>query len=654
MFKFRSSIRAKITILLLALALIPLIVGTLTITKRTITAIHDSVEEMQTNNVKLNGDFIDRWLSNKITAIENVIDAHPEFQDGDKDTILPVLSTIHDADNEVRWYSFLNDKGTANSILGSVAQVDEQEHFQVTKETKDVFVSDVIQDVNSGDNILIVDVPILDDKDKFIGAIQAIIDPSEVLRLVDSIKVADSGFGYLVSSDGHVLAHPEESQIGDILPDRELAIFEEDISKNQNGFSIDGDDTLAYQKIDRADWHLVTVTPKDEVFGEVNRTQVFTISIICVFVVVVAVVAYLLARFVIRQIADVIDIMREVSEGNLTERLDVKGNDEIAMVKQNINEMLDSFSTLVTRITDAIRQVADSTTGLTNIANDSRATSQTIAEAVQSVATGSDAQYQASEQTSKATDEIASDIQSIAESATNVSRTAHAVTKEVEQGSNEVTKAIEQINVAGETVEDSTEVVRSLKDRSQEVNQIILLISEIAEQTNLLALNASIEAARAGEHGQGFTVVANEVKNLAVQTSEATEDIRQIIDEIIGSTETAAISIESGLTDVRESVELVERIGEVFKMILEEFAQVTNQIEGVSSTAEDISAGTEEVAAASQDVTNVTKRAVTELNEVSTSVDEQNNSISRIAESAEVLSSMANELEELVRQFKVD
>lgn len=609
---------------------------------------------MQTNNVKSNAEYINQWITDKISTIENVIEAHPEFQEGKKDEILPILQIIGDSEQEVKWYSFLNDKGTAYSTLGSTAQVDDQEHFQVAKETKEVFVSEVIKDVNSGDNILIIDVPIVDNKDEFIGAIQAIIDPSEILRLVDSIKVADSGFGYLTSSNGDVLVHPDEGKVGEKLEGEDLKFFEQDIATTTNGFSIVDDDTLAFQKIDATDWHLITVTPKDEVFSEVNRMQIFTIIIISVFVVVVAVIAYLLAKYVIRQIADIIDVMKEVSVGNLTNRIEVKGTDEIATVKRDINQMLDAFSGLVKRISGAITQVSRATTGLTDISSESRKHSQTITESVQSVVAGSDAQYQASEQTSKATDEIASDILSISESAMNVSQTANAVTKEVEQGNTEVTKAIKQINVAGETVEDSTEMVRSLKDRSQEVNQIILLISEIADQTNLLALNASIEAARAGEHGQGFTVVANEVKNLAVQTSEATEDIREIIDEIIGSTEVAATSIESGLSDVRESVSLVERIGEVFEMILHEFAEVTEQIEGVSSTTEDISAGTEEVAAASQDVTNETRNAINALSEVSTRVEEQNDSISSIAHSAEDLQAMASELEELISEFKID
>lgn len=654
MLKFKSSIRTKITLLLLALSLIPLIIGALIITNQTISAIHDEVEEMQTNNVQMNGELINHWITQKVEVLENVIAANPNFQDGEKDEVLDVLQVVADADQEVRWYSFLNEKGTAYSTLGTTAQVDDQEHFTVTKETKDVFMSDVIEDVNSGDNILIIDVPILNDSNEFVGAIQAIIDPTEVLALVDSIEIGESGYGYLVSSSGVVLAHPENDKIGEpIAQGEELTNFKSNILKHNNGFLIDGEDTIAFQEVSASDWHLVTVTPEAEVFASVDKAKISMLIVISIFVVLVAVIAYVLARFVIKQISDIIQIMQKVSEGDLTERLEIKGTDEIAVVKQNINQMLDSFSSLVTRITGAIHEVATATSDLTNISNDSTSTSDSIAKSVGSVVTSSDAQYHASEQTSRATEEIASDIQSIAESATNVSSSAQAVTKEVEQGSKEVDTAIQQITIAGETVSDSTELVRSLKDKSQEVNQIILLISEIADQTNLLALNASIEAARAGEHGQGFTVVANEVKKLAVQTSDATVDIRTIIDDIIQSTDTASSSMESGLSDVKEGVTLVEQIGAIFHTILKEFEQVTAQIAGVSSTTEDLSAGTEEVAASAQDVTDVTKSALSELNDVSSSIQHQNDSISSIAQSAHGLSNMAEELEQMVREFKV-
>lgn len=655
MLKFKSSIRTKITILLLAISLIPLIIATIIVTQQSTKAIHQEVKNSQTANIEVNAEFIDHWLNQKVSALQNVIKANPDFSKGNTDDILPILKTIVTADREVKWYSFLNDEGVALSTLGKRAEVADQEHFKTTKETKDVFISDVISDVNSGDSILIIDVPITDENNNFIGAIQAILDPSEVLTLVESIKLGDTGYGYLVSSTGDILVHPDAEKVGTpIVADNELATYKKEILEPKQGFKIADDETIAFHEIASSDWQLVTVTPSKELFANVNKSKLLSIIIISSFVIIVAIIAYFLAKFVIGQISGIIQIMRKVATGNLTERLDVSGTDEIAVVKENINQMLDSFSELVYKITGAIQQVTTSTESLTNISKSTAETSSTITKSVEGVLQRSDTQYHSSVETSSATDEMAGNVQNIAESANEVANSSKLVSSEVHNGSKEVKSAMNQMNIAGNSVEESTEIIRSLKDKTHEVNKIIMLISEIADQTNLLALNASIEAARAGEQGKGFTVVANEVKKLAVQTGSATEDIKKIIDDIIESTEIANTSMESGLTDVFEGVRQVEHIGSIFHTVLEAFDSVNKQINAVSMQTEQISAGTEEVASSAQDASNVFKHTLTELKEVNESVNSQNNSMEDISNAAQSLSEMAVELEELVSTFKID
>src|SRR5699024_3644038 len=166
------------------------------------------------------------------------------------------------------------------------------------------------------------------------------------------------------------------------------------------------------------------------------------------------------------------------------------------------------------KISSVITQVTTSTNELTQISDDSAKTSQSITHSVKDVLQNSETQYHSSDETSKATEDMAISVQEIAESAGLVATSSKDVSKEVHTGYEDTQTAINHEAVVGRSVQRSTEIIHSLKDRSQEVNKIILLISDIAEQTNLLALNASIEAARAGEHGKGFTVGANELEIL--------------------------------------------------------------------------------------------------------------------------------------------
>jgi len=652
--RFNSSIKAKITALLLAISLIPLIVATVIISSQSNSAIYKEVEGMQTSKAKDNAEYINSWLDKKVGTLENVINAHPEFSKGDKKDIMPILKVIAEADQDVKWYSFLNKKGTALSTLGKTAEVSDQEHFKTTKDTKEPFISDVFPDVNSGNNIMIIDVPIKGKDGEFVGAIQAILDPAQILTLVESIKIGESGYGYLVSDQGNVLVHPNENKVGkSVASGNELSDYKRDILTKTSGFTENGNNTIAFQNVNLPNWHLVTVAPKSEVFANVDRMRLVSIVIIVGFVLIVAIISYVLARFVIRQLAGIITIMKKVAHGDLRERLDTSGTDEISMVKSNINQMLDAFSALVSKITGTIGQVAASSGELAQISSDSSKTSETISKSVDAVAGSSEAQYQAAEQAASATDEMAGGIAHIAESAGQVTASSHHVTGQVEQGNRDVKRAIGQITVASDTVQESASIVQSLKEKSQEVNTIITLISDIADQTNLLALNASIEAARAGEHGKGFTVVANEVKKLAVQTGEATVDIRDIIDEIIASTGTASESMNNGLQEVKSSMNQVEKLGGIFDAIHQAFNDVNSQIEAVSARSQQISAGTEEVSAAAQDVTNVFKTVLFELNDISESAKNQSDMTASIALASDTLTRMAGELEELVQAFKV-
>lgn len=650
----KNSITTKITILLLTISLIPLIIATFIITQQTTKALEDEVKQLQVHTVDMNANFINHWFEQKVNTISNMIEANPQFSSGGLESILPTLQTIDQTDKEVKWYSYVTKEGIANSTKGSVTEISDQEHFQLTKETKEVFISDVFPDKKTGNNIIIVDVPILTKDGEFAGIIQAILDPTQVLALVNQIEIGESGYGYLVSTTGKTLVHPKENLIGkQIVDNQSFANYKKNILNKDTGFYNDGPETIAFKRVNSTNWHLVTVSPRAEVYAKADEAKFTAIIIIAVSIIIVAIIAIVLARFVIRQVSDVITIMKQVANGDLTSRLKIKGKDEIAHVKVNINQMLDAFTALIEKITVSINHVAGSAKALKHVSNSSAESSTSITNSIDTVLKSADTQYRASEQTASATDEMAIGIQHIAQSAVNVSESASSVAREVSQGNTDVQQAIKQIGIASETVAHSAEIVQTLKGKSLEVNNIVALISDIANQTNLLALNAAIEAARAGEHGQGFTVVANEVKKLAVQTSEATINVNKILEEIIHSTEDASASMENGLIDVKAGADQVKNIGNIFDSIILAFENVNAQIEEVSSTSEEISAGTEEVSASAQDVTSIFKEALNQLNDMSHSIHDQNHTLADLTNASDALNKMADDLFEMINVFKI-
>jgi methyl-accepting chemotaxis protein len=179
------------------------------------------------------------------------------------------------------------------------------------------------------------------------------------------------------------------------------------------------------------------------------------------------------------------------------------------------------------------------------------------------------------------------------------------------------------------------QVTATLIERAKEVEEIVGSIMNISSQTNLLALNASIEAARAGEAGKGFAVVADEIRELSVQTKDATEKIRGIIEELTNDVDSVKVSLDNSVESIKEQNKLIDVANDKFDVIHTEVSTLISSINGFSGTISDIvnsadvisenvsnlSATSEEVAAASNESYDYTNEAVEKMKEVEGSLN---------------------------------
>lgn len=653
--RFLYSVQAKVTLLLLAISIIPLSVASILIVDQMTKATEKQVQDTQTKIAEINTYYIDNWFLQKINSIESLIGTYPELQSEDTDQIIPLLQILSVVDKDVKWYSYVDADGYAIDTLGRETNISTQDHFHFTKNTKEVYISDMVKDIKTNENILIIDVPIIGKNNRFIGIIQAILDPHEIVQLINTIELGDSGYGYLVSKTGTILAHPNEKLIGTLVSDSisKMDQFEKAILEKTSGYTSFEQNMIAFEQIGITGWQLHISAPEKAIFATVNKSKVATASILLLSLLTVSVVAYLLTKYMVKQMKDIINIMENVSAGDLTKRLVSKGKDEITHLRKNINDMLDSFSTLATKIGIATNEVVTSANKLQVESDRSTEISHKITNSTHVIVEGAKGQLEASKQTSLSTEEMASGIQRIADTSIQIATLASNVINEVHRGSDEVAQAINQIHFASHSVENSVTTVRELEEKSTSVHEIVGLISHIADEINLLALNATIEAARAGEHGKGFSVVASEVKKLANQTNVATTNIQAILEDITTSTRTSAHAMENSLQEVNNGVAQVQNIDHLFQSILRSFEDVTTEIQEISTVSEEIAAGTEEVAAGTQDAVHTNENSLNELNEISSYILGQVQSSSSIASASKALNDMAADLQQLIHQFKV-
>jgi twitching motility protein PilJ len=307
-----------------------------------------------------------------------------------------------------------------------------------------------------------------------------------------------------------------------------------------------------------------------------------------------------------------LDEMSSLAEGDLTVQATVT-EDITGAIADSVNYAVEALRKLVTTISQSGIQ-------LDGAARQTQALASHLARA-------SSAQ---SKQVGAATESIGAVASSIEEVSGNAERAADVARHSVDvahKGGDAVRRTIDGMNTIRETIQDTSKRIKRLGESSQEIGNIVELISDIAEQTNILALNASIQASMAGEAGRGFAVVADEVQRLAERAANATKQIEVLVRTIQTDTNEAVVSMERSTTDVVGGALLAENAGAA----LQEIEQVSNQIaslvqnisasaRGQSSAAQNIARNMQvlrEISAQSADSTSATSQAIVKLADLS-------------------------------------
>ncbi len=283
-------------------------------------------------------------------------------------------------------------------------------------------------------------------------------------------------------------------------------------------------------------------------------------------------------------------------EGDLTKRIEVTGTDEVGELGVWFNAFVSKVQEIVVKIAGNATDLEASSGDLGSVSSELTSGAQQTRDQSASVAAAAEEMSSNMSTISRDTESMSSDVELVADQVDGIRASLTAMAADAEKASAVAEKATQ-------LTRESNENIGALDIAAMEIGRVIEVIQDIAEQTNLLALNATIEAARAGDAGKGFAVVATEVKELAQQTANATEDIRKRIESIQGSTGQTVASIGAISEVVSEVNEFSGSIARSIDAQMGSFQQISSRVANASMAATTTSAGVSESAAASQEIT---------------------------------------------------
>ncbi|HCO81239.1 MULTISPECIES: methyl-accepting chemotaxis protein [Bacillus] len=485
------------------------------------------------------------------------------------------------------------------------------------------------------------------------GVIGLDMEIDSLIQKLKEIKIGQKGYAFIMEMDKTVLADPTQKPGSKVNENLANIIFK---NKQGNGsYTLNGTDKkVAYVTNELTGWKIggtMLVSEVEEAAKPVFNTAIIVFS---VTLIVAGTLIFFIVRSISSRLSNLARFSKKVSEGDLRDKLQIQSDDEIGQVGKGFNTMIDSLRSLIGAVQTSVENVASSSEELTASAGQTSKATEHITLAIEQFSTGNESQNDKVESSSEELEEMNRGLQHMNESAESITASSIKSTEIAGEGGQLVEKTASQMNVIDQSVKKAENVISALESKSKDITQILGVINGIADQTNLLALNAAIEAARAGESGRGFSVVAEEVRKLAVQSANSAKEIENLIKEIVQDIDVSQEVFTAVNQEVQSGLSFTEQTKVSFHNIFDMTKEISDQLQTMNRTVVQLSKGSAHVSEAVREIADVSRESSANIQDIAASAEEQLASMEEISSSSATLSSMAEELRDLISKFKVE
>ena len=461
------------------------------------------------------------------------------------------------------------------------------------------------------------------------GVVNIDVSLKQLTEIVKQIKLGETGYLMLLENTGTVLVDPKQPAHNFKALDS-LGEGYAQLAKAGKGLvevELNGERYMAnVWPSEQLGWTFIGLIKQSEVMSSATQLTWLIAIIAGVLAVLFAVVGASFASLIVRPIRSVASGLEGIAqgEGDLTQNLSIRGNDETAQLANWFNQFLAAIRNLIQSISQAANKILATSHSSTQVSSDMAEAAGRQREAVDMVST--------------AFHEMVATANEVARSCSQAAESADSGQRQAREGQQQIDAAVDSVDQLSQEIEQSAQSMQQLERDSNDIQSILGTIRSIAEQTNLLALNAAIEAARAGEQGRGFAVVADEVRALAKRTADSTAEIDGLLGNLAKRTSAVTQQMHASLEVSQQSV---NRIG----LARNSFGQIRESVDVIRDMNTQIATAAEEQHQVAEDI----NRHISQIHG-----DAQ--LVAQLADSARLdsqsLAGLSNELDSLVRRFK--
>lgn len=387
---------------------------------------------------------------------------------------------------------------------------------------------------------------------------------------------------------------------------------------------------------------------------KISQTIVLLLSSLLLSVLISAFVAWLIQRTVKRSFNEVIAMTETVASGDLRSNgFFAAGGDELGSITRALGTMKENLVNMVQDIAESAAAIRRNSEQLIHSTAVVAANSDEVKVTMAELANGLDSQAKDTVHISDWTHDFMAGLQTEAVSAETMRRSSLSVLDHAEESEALIIRSIHNMNDIYRSVTDAFEKMNGLQKRTKDIFALIRFIEKISKQTNMLALNATIEAARAGEKGEGFSVVAEEIRQLSQQTASSVDEMTAILSGIGHDAEQVGVALQKSYRQAEKSSEQISKTGRHFSKMKDHMSDVTLSMKTMAEKLTEVSRSGVQMKQSIETIASVSEETTAGVAEVSASMDNVHETMGTVSGEVEHLGEVAKRLDGMTRRFKL-